>query len=160
MWFVCNHRCFTSTFISLQREQGLSQLRIFIAIKANFYSQPLFVTPHRGRRCRLSLAVAELKTVTETGNGFNRVGLPLSALPQQAWRIIQDYRACLWSATQGVWPTFHLVLPVMYGSERNENEEVKLGLLPSLSHVGNEGKKRAGNVCSVKKKSSFDSFSL
>lgn len=54
----------------------------------------LFLSLQTGSRFR----EAELRTVTETGNCFNRLGLPLSALPQQAWRIIQDYRACLWSA--------------------------------------------------------------
>lgn len=93
---------------------------------------------------------AELKTVTETGNGFNRVGLPLSALPQQAWRIIQDYQACLWSAVQGLLPTFYLVLPVMYEGERivvAVDEEVKL-----CSHVSHEGKKEQEIMFVVLKK--------
>lgn len=90
----------------------------YISIKANFYLRPLLVVvaPQRGRRCRSSLSVGSWKQL-ETGNGFNRVGLPLSALTQQARRIIQDYPACLWSAAQGSMPTIYLVLPVVYGSE-------------------------------------------
>lgn len=90
--------------MSLLRDQGLVQSKpfSFFFIKANFHLNNVlvFVSERRGVHTRCHIREAELKTVVETGNGFNRLGLPLSPLPQQARRIIQDYRARLWSAVR------------------------------------------------------------
>lgn len=78
------------------------------------------MSERKGVQGRSRFREAKLKTVVETGNGFNRLGLPLSVLPQQAAKDYSRLLSLFVIRCRGPLPTNDFALPVMYEERGGE----------------------------------------
>lgn len=122
LWFVCNHRCFT--LILLFCHWGNKAFNSWGLWIVSYSIDFLFCIVHlreevgcfflSGLQTGARFREAELKTVTETGNYFNRPGLPLFCAPTAGVTDYSKLPSMFVIRCRGLLPTVYFVLPVVY----------------------------------------------